>query len=98
LTEEEVNKFLQRIIDLLPGKKIIFLNHFLHTKIPNRLLINRCLQKTMANNNKKNICVLTPSQFWTVETENQWLKDPSHYHPHVIPKIAKWIDAFLKQL
>jgi hypothetical protein len=100
LTEEQVNKFLQRIIDFLPGKKIIFLNHFLHTKIPNRLLISQCLQKTLANNknNNKNIRVLTPSQFWTVETESQWLKDPAHYHPHIVPKIANWIDTNLKQM
>lgn len=95
LSEEEVNKFLQRIIDLLPGKKVLFLNHFLHTKIPNRLLINRCLQKTLVN---KNVRVLTPSQFWTVETEKDWLKDPAHYHPHIIPRIANWIDNNLKQL
>lgn len=98
LREEEVDKFLQRIIDLLPGKKIVFLNHFLHTKVPNRLLLNRCMQKTVANNKNKNVRVLTPSQFWTVETEKDWLKDPAHYHPHVIPKIAKWIDTTLKQM
>lgn len=96
LTEDEVNKFIQRIIDVLPGKKIIFLNHFLHTKVPNRLLINRCLKRTLAR--CKNVRVLTPSQFWTLQTEKNWLKDPAHYHPHVIPEIAKWIDTCLKQM
>ena len=50
LEKHEIYDYVNKIINILPNKKIIFINHFLHFKIKNRELINYCLK-----NPKKNI-------------------------------------------
>ena len=96
LSESDTDYFLSKIVELLPNKKIIFVNHFLHTQVPNRLQINKCLQKVQSKFPHQ-VSVVTPSSLWTVATEKEWLQDPHHYHHHVLPKIAHWFDDHVRK-
>lgn len=95
LSEKEVDFYVRKIVGLLPDVKIIFVNHFLHTRIPNRLLINKCLQK-VKRLYPNQVLVLTPSANWSIETEHHWLQDPGHYHHLVQIRLAKWFDERIK--
>lgn len=92
LTEEEIDLYLNKIINLLQNKKIIFVNHFLHTKIPNRMLINKCLKKIT----NKNVKIVTPSNLWDNNSKWDFLKDEKHYkNLKVIKRVANYIDLHI---
>lgn len=92
LSESEMMETLNEIVKILHGKRIIFVNHFLHTKVPNRLLIDSCLQKMKSDN----VLVITPSDLWDEKTENLYLRDPVHYKKGIRRKIAKYFDNCIK--
>ena len=54
-----------------------FVNHFLHNKIPDRLLINSCLNKIKNSNN--NVIVITPSDLFHSNPYDFILADNIHY-------------------
>ena len=92
LSEDENNFYLQKIIELLHNKSIIFVNHFLHSNIPNRKLINKCLNQI----DKKNVIVVTPSNLWNNETKFDYIKnDETHYKDKKINDICKYIDTHI---
>ena len=96
LNNNDMNNYLKKIIDLIPNKKIIFINHFLHFKIDNRRLINKCLKDY--ENNYKNILIITPSDLWNNNfnngISNKILHDNTHYIKthEVLKKVCKFID------
>lgn len=96
LSEAEMDYYLNKITELVPNKKIIFVNHFLHTRVPNRLLINKCLEKVQSRKPEQ-VRVVTPSNLWSIATEKDWLVDPQHYHHHILIKMARWFDNHIKE-
>jgi hypothetical protein len=86
--------FIQKIIDLLPDKKIIFVSHFLHTKIVNRLVICQCLQKYVS----KNVILIIPSLLWENINPLLYLRDENHYRVDKEKVIANYIDNILDKL
>ena len=88
LLEKDCHFYIEKILELLPDKKILFVNHFLHTKIDNRILINKCLQKYKS----ENINVVIPSDLWNLETEKNYLSDPNHYKSDKYKDIANYLD------
>ena len=96
LNNNDMNNYLKKIIDLIPNKKIIFINHFLHHKINNRLLINKCIKDYEST--YKNILVITPSELWNNNFKdgisNKFLSDENHYIkiPKLLKKVCNFID------
>ena len=71
------------------------MNHFLHTKIPNRMLINKCLKKIT----NKNVKIVTPSNLWDNNSKWDFLKDEKHYkNLKVIKRVANYIDLHIYNL
>ena len=94
LSEEEMMVYLREFVQLLPNKKIYFVNHFLHTKIPDRLLIDKCLHAIKNDN----VVVITPSDLFT-DNPSDFLSDDSiHYKNEEIKQvIARYIDDIIEQ-
>lgn len=93
LNEEEIMFYLTELIKLLPDKKIFFVNHFLHEKIPDRLLIDKCLNKIKNDN----IIIITPSDLFSDNPFNFITNDNIHYkNNEIIQTIAKYIDNIIE--
>ena len=98
LSVNEINLYINNIIKILPNKKICFVNHFLHSKIPNRLLMNNCYENFLKTYKKNNLFILTPSDNWTDDNASDWLSDPNHYHDYVLNKIYIWFDLNISKI
>ena len=88
LQENEIDSYINKIINLVPDKNIIFINHLLHELIPNRRLIHKCLNKI----NSKNSLVITPSEMWKNSNPDNYLADQEHYKPEMFYKITQFFD------
>ena len=94
LNEEETTFYLRELIKLVPNKKIYFVNHFLHDKIPDRLLIDKCLNKIKNDN----IYIITPSILFEDNPCNFLSNDNIHYkNNEIIHLIAKYIDSIIEK-
>ena len=96
LTKNDMENYLKKIVNLVPEKKIIFINHFLHFRIDNRLIINKYLKDY--ENNYENILVITPSELWdnnfSIGISKKFLSDENHYIKisEVLNKVCIFID------
>jgi hypothetical protein len=94
LNEEEMMFYLIELIKLLPNKKIYFVNHFLHQEIPERLLINKCLNKIKNDN----VIIITPSDLFNDKPYDFIANDNIHYkNNETIHLIAKYIDNIIEK-
>lgn len=94
LNEDEMIFYLTQLITLLPNKKIYFVNHFLHNKIPDRLLINSCLNKIKNDN----VIIITPSNLFQCNPYDFISTDNTHYkNNEIIQLIAKYIDEIIEK-
>lgn len=92
LSEDEIDFYLKKIMELLPDKYIIFVNHFLHRNLPNRNLINKCLNKICNDN----VIVITPSNLWNNETKFNYVdRGEYHYRRDKINDICIYVDNMI---
>ena len=67
----------------------------MHNNIPNRNLINKCLNKI----HNKNVIIVTPSNLWNNKTKFIYIKkDEAHYKDEKINDICKYIDIHIDKL
>lgn len=94
LSDDEIEQYAIELLNLLSDRKVFFVNHFLHSKIPERLKINNVLTKLTQKYD--NCFLITPSNLWNEETKYLFItRGENHYVDDKIDTIKNYIESFM---